>query len=56
MRLGLPPLGIIGIPLVITGNKDNPKVKIGRQSEDLKETEDTDTDQKKQNNQVNSFS
>ena len=41
MRLGLPPLGIIGIPLVITGNKDNPKVKLGRQTEDLEETKDT---------------
>lgn len=41
MRLGLPPMGIIGIPMTITGNKDNPKVKIGRQSEDLEETKDT---------------
>ena len=41
MRLGLPPLGILGIPMTITGNKDNPKVKIGRQSEDLEETKDT---------------
>lgn len=39
MRLGLPPLGIIGIPLKITGNKDNPKVRLGKQTEDLKETE-----------------
>ena len=42
MRLGLPPLGIIGIPMTITGNKDNPKVKIGKKSEDLEETEDTE--------------
>jgi AsmA protein len=42
MRLGLPPLGIVGIPMTITGNKDNPKVKIGRKSEDLEETEDKD--------------
>ena len=41
MRLGLPPLGIIGIPMVITGNKDNPKVKVGIKSEDLEETKDT---------------
>lgn len=41
MRLGLPPLGIIGVPLVITGTKDNPKVKIGKKSEDLEETKDT---------------
>ena len=39
MRLGLPPLGIIGIPLTITGTKDDPKVKLGRKTEDLKETE-----------------
>ena len=44
MRLGLPPLGIIGIPMTIMGNKDNPKVKIGRKSEDLEETEDKDTE------------
>lgn len=43
MRLGLPPLGIIGIPLTITGNKDNPKVKIGRKTEELEETKDTIT-------------
>ncbi|TDP58673.1 AsmA-like C-terminal region-containing protein [Flavobacterium dankookense] len=39
MRLGLPPLGIIGIPLKITGTQDNPKVKLGKQTEDLEETE-----------------
>ena len=42
MRLGLPPLGILGIPMTITGNKDNPKVKLGKQSEDLEETKDTE--------------
>ena len=41
MRLGLPPLGIIGVPLIITGNKDNPKIKIGRKSDELEETQDT---------------
>lgn len=39
MRLGLPPFGLIGIPMTITGTKGDPKVKLGRQSEDLKETE-----------------
>ena len=39
MRLGLPPLGIIGIPLTITGTQDNPKVKVGKNAEDLEETE-----------------
>ncbi|WNM19962.1 AsmA family protein [Flavobacterium capsici] len=39
MRLGLPPLGIIGIPIKVTGTQDNPKVKLGKQTEDLQETE-----------------
>jgi AsmA protein len=39
MRLGLPPLGIIGIPLTITGTQTNPKVKLGKQMDELKETE-----------------
>ena len=39
MRLGLPPLGIIGIPLKITGTQEEPKVKLGKQTEDLQETE-----------------
>jgi AsmA protein len=29
-RLGLPPLGIIGIPMNITGTQDNPKIKLGK--------------------------
>ncbi|MFK7050061.1 AsmA family protein [Flavobacterium columnare] len=29
MRLGLPPMGIIGIPLKIEGTKDKPKVRLG---------------------------
>ncbi|MCU0471634.1 MAG: hypothetical protein MUF58_23935 [Arcicella sp.] len=44
MRLGLPPLGIIGIPLTITGTQDNPKVKVFGKSEKLEETEDEDND------------
>jgi len=39
MRLGLPPLGIIGIPMKVTGTQDNPKVSLGRKTEDLDETE-----------------
>jgi AsmA protein len=42
MRLGLPPLGIFGIPLTVTGTQDNPKIKVGRKSEDLEETKDTE--------------
>ena len=40
MRLGLPPLGIIGIPMRITGTQENPKVKLGKGDKDeLEETE-----------------
>ncbi|HSD14454.1 MAG TPA: AsmA family protein [Flavobacterium sp.] len=39
MRLGLPPFGIIGIPITITGTQENPKIKIGKQTEDLEEKE-----------------
>lgn len=40
MRLGLPPLGIIGIPMRVTGTQDNPKIKLGKgDSEQLSETE-----------------
>ena len=42
MRLGLPPLGIFGIPLTVTGTQDNPKIKVGRKSDDLEETKDTE--------------
>ncbi|WPO80616.1 AsmA-like C-terminal region-containing protein [Flavobacterium sp. KACC 22761] len=41
MRLGLPPLGIFGIPLTVTGTQDNPKIKVGKKSQDLEETKDT---------------
>ena len=39
MRLGLPPLGIIGIPIKITGTQENPKIGLGNKSKDLEETE-----------------
>ncbi|WP_051197441.1 AsmA family protein [Flavobacterium soli] len=39
MRLGLPPFGILGIPMKVSGTQENPKVKLGRKSEDLEETE-----------------
>jgi AsmA protein len=42
MRLGLPPLGIFGIPLTVTGTQNSPKVKLGRKTEDLEETKDTE--------------
>ncbi|MEO8516486.1 MAG: AsmA-like C-terminal region-containing protein [Flavobacterium sp.] len=46
MRLGLPPLGLFGIPLVITGTHDNPKVKIfSKKGQDVEETEYNETKQ-----------
>jgi AsmA protein len=44
IRLGLGPLGIIGIPMKITGTMDNPKIKYGRgkESDDLKESDYSD--------------
>lgn len=42
MRLGLPPLGIFGIPLTVTGTQNSPKVKLGRKTEDLEETKDSE--------------
>jgi AsmA protein len=43
-RLGLPPLGLIGIPMRILGTQDEPKFKYGRgnQDEDLEETNYSD--------------
>ncbi|HTI60441.1 AsmA family protein [Mucilaginibacter sp.] len=42
-RLGLPPLGIFGIPMTITGTQANPKVHLGRgkKEDELKEEADT---------------
>ncbi|MCU0404555.1 MAG: AsmA-like C-terminal region-containing protein, partial [Chitinophagaceae bacterium] len=41
-RLGLPPFGIIGIPMTITGTMENPKVNMrkGKEEDELEETED----------------
>jgi AsmA protein len=39
IRVGLPPLGIIGIPITVTGNKDKPKIKLGKKGEEIEETE-----------------
>jgi AsmA protein len=38
-RLGLPPLGIFGIPMTITGTQDNPKIHLGhgKKEDELKE-------------------
>ena len=44
VRVGLPPFGLIGIPVKVTGTQENPKVKAGRskKSDQLEETEDKD--------------
>lgn len=41
-RLGLPPLGILGIPFTVTGTQENPKIKLrrSRASDKLEETSD----------------
>jgi AsmA protein len=43
-RLGLPPLGIVGIPMRILGTQENPKFKYGRGTgdEDVAETDYSD--------------
>ena len=43
-RLGLPPFGIIGIPITITGTQDKPIIKMGhgKKGDELKETDDDD--------------
>lgn len=39
IRVGLPPVGLIGIPVVITGTSDNPKVKIfSKTGQEIEET------------------
>ncbi|NRD20412.1 hypothetical protein HNV08_10175 [Winogradskyella eckloniae] len=43
MRIGLPPLGLIGIPVVIQGNSEDFDVKLGKKSKDLN-TDDTTVD------------
>jgi AsmA protein len=42
VRIGLPPFGLIGIPVKVTGTQENPKVKAGRskKGDQLEETED----------------
>ena len=46
LRIGLPPFGLIGIPMTVTGTQENPKVKAGRgkKGEVLQETEDKSDD------------
>lgn len=43
VRVGLPPFGIIGIPVYVSGTQDNPIVKVSRgKNGQLQETEDKD--------------
>ncbi|MBQ4912873.1 AsmA family protein [Maribacter sp. MMG018] len=43
MRIGLPPFGLLGIPVVIKGNSDDFDVKLGTKSPDLDSLEDTES-------------
>lgn len=45
-RLGLPPFGIFGVPMRITGSAQNPIIKLGKYKEDDLDT-DMDNDDKK---------
>jgi AsmA protein len=47
MRVGLPPFGLIGIPVKITGTQENPKVVAGRskKGDQLEESEDKDEEE-----------
>jgi AsmA protein len=40
MRLGLPPIGIIDLPIRVTGNSENPVVKVGKKDREIQETVD----------------
>jgi len=46
-RVGLPPFGLIGIPVKVTGTQENPKVKAGRtkKGDQLEETEDKEEEE-----------
>jgi AsmA protein len=47
-RIGLPPFGIFGIPLSVTGTQDNPIIRYrrGRKSDELQATEADEEDKK----------
>ena len=47
MRLGLPPFGIIGIPISITGNSDDFKIKLSKYKEENLEEDDEDYEEYK---------
>jgi len=51
-RLGLPPFGLFGIPLTITGTQDNPVVQFRKGKNGKSLDEDADADDKKEANQA----
>ncbi|BAO77578.1 hypothetical protein WPG_3348 [Winogradskyella sp. PG-2] len=44
MRIGLPPFGIIGIPVTVKGPSDDFKIKLGKKTKDLKAVDAEDPD------------
>jgi AsmA protein len=52
-RLGLPPFGIIGIPFSVTGNRDNPKVKLRRSKDGDELEEEKDEEEVKADSTIN---
>jgi AsmA protein len=48
IRVGLPPFGVIGIPVTVIGTEDKPVIKVrrGNKKDELEETEDKDEEGK----------
>jgi AsmA protein len=46
-RVGLPPFGLIGIPVKVTGTQENPKVRAGhtKKGDQLDETEEKEEEE-----------
>ena len=44
-RLGLPPFGILGIPMTITGTQESPVIHMGKGKKEDELKEETDTEQ-----------
>jgi AsmA protein len=49
-RVGLPPFGLIGIPLTITGTQENPRIKTGRGSKNDELQDSGDKEEESLNN------
>ncbi|HUH26407.1 MAG TPA: hypothetical protein VLY87_07255, partial [Flavobacterium sp.] len=54
MRLGLPPFGIIGIPITVKGDSDDFKLEIGKYKEEDLNEDDEDYDAYKKSLEVES--